>query len=94
MKIYNTGALDKFIKRHRTAKSVIEAWKAIVNRSSWEKPEDFKREFRRTRHIDKNRWVFKLGNDWRIDVITDFTRNKMFIKRIGTHEEYNNWKFD
>lgn len=92
MEIFNLQVLHKFIKSHRTAKSDIENWKAAVENSDWNRPDDVKHAYR-TRFISKNRVVFKLGDRWRIDTKIAFKIKKIFVKRVGTHEEYNKWKY-
>ncbi len=90
MKLLNVGVLDKFLKRHKTAESELKSWKVLIENTS---PDGINEEFK-IKVINKNRWVFKIGNRWRIDVIINLRYEIISIKRIGTHEEYNKWKYD
>ena len=95
MEIFNLEELDKFIRKHRTAKNDIENWKALVENSDWQRPDDIKRVFR-VRFITvkrEKRLVFKLGDRWRIDTKIAYNTRKVFVIRVGTHEEYNKWKY-
>lgn len=90
MKLLNVEVLYKFLKRHKTAEGELKSWKVIIENIRADKiNEEFK-----IRVINKNRWVFKIGNRWRIDVIINLRHEIISIKRIGTHEEYNKWKYD
>ena len=96
MEILNLKELDKFIKKHRTAESDIENWKALVENSDWQRQDDIKRAFQirfiRAKRI--KRVVFKLGNRWRIDTKIAYNTRKVFVIRVETHEEYNKWKYE
>lgn len=91
MKIHNLGDLDKFIKKHRTAKKDLDNWRAFVEDAHWTGFDDVKLK---TRFVTSDRLVFKLGDRWRIDTRIDYQRRLMLILRVGTHEEYNKWKYE
>ncbi len=94
MVLRNTRKLDKFLKKHQTARIPIEVWIAFVSEAEWKGIEDVKTEYPHIRRIDKYRLVFKIGgNNWRIYVEIDYSHRIVFIKRVGTHEEYNKWTF-
>lgn len=83
--------LVKFLKRHKTAKSDLENWRILAEEmradNVWE-------TFPQTRFVKKNRLVFKIGDRWRIDTRVNYEKEIIFIIRLGTHEEYNKWKFE
>lgn len=101
MKLENLKILYKFFKKHRNAESILEYWKTSVENANWTCIEDIKKNYPKTRfdlpgkkEQTTRRMVFKLGLHWRVDVMVSFKNNKMFIKRVGTHEKYNKWKYD
>lgn len=101
MKIINIKKLDKFIKRHQTAKSDLEYWKIKVEKANWLSIKDIKSDFSQTRfdipgkkQCVENRMVFKIGANWRIDAKVSFGNKVILIKRIGTHEDYNKWNYE
>lgn len=90
MKLLNVKVLYKFLKRHKTAESELKSWKVLIENTSADKIHD---EFK-IRIIKKKRLIFKIGDQWRIDTLVDLKNNVIVLKRIGTHEEYNKWKYD
>jgi len=94
MKLRNVKKLDKFIRKHRNSKEIIENWKIFVEQSDWDSFDDIKDCFN-VRFINESRLVFKIGGiKWRIDTKIDYPNKQLFIKRVGTHEEYNKWKYE
>jgi mRNA interferase HigB len=66
----------------------------FVKHAEWKHFEDVKKDHISVRHINESRLVFKIGgNKWRIDTTIDYQGNLLFINRVGTHEEYNKWKY-
>jgi len=94
MKLRNIKKLDKFIKIHRSSKTNIENWKTFVEHEDWKNLEDVRKAFA-INTISESRIVFKVGgNKWRIDTKVDYISKHLFIKRVGTHEDYNKWKYN
>lgn len=94
MKLHNIQKLYKFIKKHRNSKKTIENWKVFVENSDWNSFDDIKDCFN-VRFINESRLVFKIGGiKWRIDTKIDYPNKQLFIMRVGTHEEYNKWKYE
>jgi mRNA interferase HigB len=94
MKLLNLKVLDKFLRKHQTARRELEIWKALIERAQWVSSGAIQADFPKVRWISQNRLVFRLGHRWRIDVQIIFDIQAIFIKRIGTHEEYNKWDFN
>lgn len=93
MKILNLRALAKFIKKHQTAKSDIENWKAFLEAAKWKNPEEVRNDFPRASSLGHNEIVFRLGgNKWRILVKIDYIRQVVLVKKIDTHAGYNDWE--
>ena len=95
MKLINVRKLDKFTKKHKTAKRYIDAWKSYVEKANWTCFEDIWQDNVKFRPINNIRIVFNVGgNKWRIDVVMNYILRKAIIIRIGTHEEYNKWRYN
>ena len=94
MRIMNDKILVKFLKKHRNAKIGIEIWKSFIKNANWRDYQDVKADYPKVRLINEYRVVFKIdGNKWRIDRRIDYQGNRVIINRVGTHEEYNKWKY-
>jgi mRNA interferase HigB len=60
---------------------------AKKNRSS---PQDVKNTFRHASFVGNNRVVFNIkANNYRIICAMDYPRQAMYIKFVGTHQEYD-----
>ena len=51
---------------------------------------DIKNDFNSVDYVGTNRYVFNIkGNDFRLIVIFIFVSQKIYVRFIGTHSEYN-----
>ena len=94
MRVVGKRTLDDFKQRHFDARSQVDAWVCEVEEAEWESRHDIKARYATARFLADNRVVFKLkGNTYRLDVKVSYVAKVVFVKRIGTHAEYDNWKF-
>jgi len=57
----------------------------------WKKPNDVKKKYRNASILNNNRVVFNInGNKYRLVVSIKYEFELVYIRFIGTHEEYNN----
>lgn len=72
------------------AKGPIEAWHAEALKANWASPQELKAQFRTASVLKNSRVVFNIGgNKYRLMVAIDYRRQAMFVKFIGTHQEYD-----
>ena len=94
MRVVGKKTLDDFKRKHADARSHIDAWICEVEGAKWESPHDIKERYATASFLADNRVVFNLkGNRYRLDVKVSYENQVVLIKRIGTHAEYNDWKF-
>ena len=94
MKVVKRKALEDFKRRHADARSHVDAWLCEAEEAQWKSSHDIKARYATASFLADNRVVFNLkGNKYRLDVKVSYKSQVVLIKRIGTHEEYNNWKF-
>ena len=94
MKVVGKKTLDEFKRRHADARSHVDAWICEVEEAEWESPRDIKEEYVTASFLADNRVVFNLkGNSYRLDVKVSYASKVVLIKRIGTHREYDKWKY-
>ena len=94
MKVVGKETLDDFKRRHADARSHVDAWTCEVEEAEWKSPHDIKAKYATASFLADNRIVFNLkGNSYRLDVKVSYVNQVVLIKRIGTHAEYDNWKF-
>jgi mRNA interferase HigB len=89
-KIIAIKNLTEFHQKHLDSKASIETWIALAGNSVWKKPSDVIEDFLDTDPVNNNRVVFNSArNKYRLIVQISFLRQRVFIKFIGTHSEYD-----
>jgi mRNA interferase HigB len=75
---------------YRDARGQLEAWYGEVKSAAWRKPTDVKERYRNSSIIKSGRVVFNIcGNKYRLVVKINYPAQIVFIRFIGTHEEYD-----
>lgn len=94
MKVIGLPILDKFLDNHNDCEQQILAWIAEVKEALWSTPNDIKARYRNASFLADNRVIFNIkGNKYRLDTMVYYQRQMVMIKRMGTHAEYDGWKF-
>lgn len=76
--------------KYANARAPIEAWHAEALKAAWKSPQQLKSQFRNASVLKNNRIVFNIaGNKYRLVVAIDYVRQAMFVKLIGTHQQYD-----
>jgi len=90
MRIISRKALREFWERHPDAMQALQAWYADVRQVTWDAPADIKGVYRNASIIANNRVVFNIkGNRYRLVVAINYEVGIVFIRFVGTHEEYD-----
>jgi mRNA interferase HigB len=91
MRVLLRSALRKFWQRHPQAEGNLRAWYAIVSRAQWRSPNDVKRQFGRiVDFVADNRVIFDIGgNKYRLVVHVSYRFQRVLVKFVGTHAEYD-----
>jgi mRNA interferase HigB len=91
MQVIALRTLKEFWARHPLAEGPIRAWFATTNSSIWRTPNDAKRRFGSTvDFVGDNRLIFDLGgNRFRLVVHVSYKFQRVLVKFIGTHAEYD-----
>lgn len=72
------------------AKGQFEAWYDEAKRAQWESPADVKAQYGSASVIGDNRVVFNIaGNKYRLIVRINYNSKTVFVRFIGTHQEYD-----
>jgi len=72
------------------AKGRLEAWYCEANHAQWASPADVKGQYRSASILKGNRVVFNIaGNKYRLVVRINYASKTLFVRFIGTHEEYD-----
>ncbi|MBI3658953.1 type II toxin-antitoxin system HigB family toxin [Candidatus Acetothermia bacterium] len=82
--------LFPFWEKHPDARQSLQAWYADVKQATWKSPTDIKKAYRNASFVARNRVVFNVkGNQHRIIVAVQYKFRLVFIRFIGTHQEYD-----
>ena len=82
--------LKEFWDRHSDARASLESWYADIKLARWKKPNDIKTIYRNASFIADNRIVFNIkGNKYRLIVIVQYKYQIVYIRFIGTHQDYD-----
>lgn len=72
------------------SKTALERWYEIALEAHWHNLSDIKVDFPSTDYVGNQHYVFNIrGNRYRLVVVVKFTMGYIFIRFVGTHEEYD-----
>lgn len=90
MRIISRPRLIEFWGKYPDAKTPLRVWFKKIEQSKWKGINDLKNDFPTADYVGNNRVVFDIkGNRYCIIVLVFFTGQKMYIRFIGTHAEYD-----
>ena len=94
MKVLGLMTLEHFCKTHADCVAQVNAWVAEAEEAEWSTPNDIRGRYATASFLQDNRVVFNIkGNSYRLDTKVYYERQVIIVKRIGTHTEYDKWKF-
>ncbi|HEY9706214.1 MAG TPA: type II toxin-antitoxin system HigB family toxin [Allocoleopsis sp.] len=90
MRIIARSTLRDFWLQHSDTEQPLKAWFDDAKRSNWLSPSDIKEVYANASIINHNRVVFNIkGNSYRLVVHIRYDIGIIFIRFIGTHQEYD-----
>lgn len=90
MRVIAVSTLRTFWKRHPDAEPPLKAWFEEATSASWTRPADIKARYRSASILKNRRVVFNIkGNDYRLVVAVAYRLQIVYVKFVGTHEEYD-----
>ena len=91
VRIVTEKQVRDFIKREPRSAEVLWRWVDVIETSSWRNPTDLRRTFAAASFVG-DLTVFNVGgNKYRIAVFVHYAKQIVYVKAIGTHEEYDKW---
>ena len=89
MRIFTEQTLKEYIGRHPDARVALQEGVSIVKRSEWTCFADVRKTFGSTDSVGNQHYVFNIkGNRYRLVVVIKFTIRFIYIRFVGTHDEY------
>lgn len=83
--------IREFIGREPRSAEVMWRWVDAIESASWRNPSELKATFASASFVG-DLAVFNVGgNKYRIASFVHYAKQIVYVKRIGTHEEYDKW---
>ncbi|MDR0749572.1 MAG: type II toxin-antitoxin system HigB family toxin [Tannerellaceae bacterium] len=93
MRIVTFNKIKEYIQIHPDSDTPLRNWYKNIKECDWNCFADIRRTFGSADNVGNNRFVFNIkGNDYRLVAIVIFASKKVYIRFIGTHEEYSKIK--
>lgn len=93
MRIISFSFLRKFIADHADANVSLREWYKKTQRAEWRSLQDVRRTFNSADYVGNDHYVFNIhGNKYRLVALIFFQVQKVYVRWIGTHAEYDNIK--
>jgi len=90
MRVIAKKILREFWEKHQDAEQQLKTWFKEASNASWKNPNELKAEYAKASILKSGRVVFNIfGNKYRLVVDINYDRQWVFIRFIGTHDEYN-----
>jgi mRNA interferase HigB len=88
--------LREFWEIHPNAESALQSWYKIVEKAEWQTFAEVRKDFPSADQV-KRLTVFNIaGNKYRLVVRIEFQQQRIYIRQVMTHAEYDKekWKND
>lgn len=93
MRIISFAIIRNYIAKHSDADVPLRDWYKKTQKANWSTFADMKKTFNSVDYVGNDRYVFDIkGNTYRIITIVIFIKKKVFMRFVGTHEEYERIK--
>lgn len=94
MRIISERTIRKYYESFPNARTALEEWVSIVNKSKWKCFADIKNAFNSVDYVGNQHYVFNIkGGDYRLVVVVRYIPQFVLIRFIGTHQEYEKIDF-
>ena len=90
MRIITYKRIQEFSDKHADSQTPLNVWYHTTSAKTWKNLTDIKQTFNSVDYVGNNRYVFNIkGNDYRLIAIISFNAQKVYIRFISTHAEYD-----
>lgn len=90
MRIIANRILREFWEKHNDSAEQLKTWYKEASKASWRNPSEIKNDYAHASILKSSRVVFNIcGNKYRIVTEINYLRQWVFIRFIGTHDDYN-----
>ena len=90
MRVIAKKAIVSFYTKHNDAETALEEWFEKTEKAKWENFAELKKTFNTADYVGNGRVVFNIkGNNYRLVALVLFKIKMVYIRFIGTHDEYD-----
>jgi mRNA interferase HigB len=90
MRIFSRHTLKLYWEANPRCEQALKAWHAEAEAAEWSSPAEVKAKYGNASILKEGRVVFNIcGNEFRLIVSINYEFHAIYIKFIGTHEEYD-----
>ena len=91
MVVISQKPLREFWEKHLDDQEALGAWYAFVQESDWAQHADVVRDYNTAEYTRDGHYVFNIrGNRYRLVARMHFATRAVFIRFVGTHQQYDN----
>lgn len=90
MRVIAKRTIRAFWEKHPDSEQQLMVWYREASKATWNNPNEIKSHYASASILKNSRVVFNIcGNKYRLVVEINFPRKWVFIRFIGTHNEYD-----
>ena len=92
MRVVSHKKLKEFYETsgREDSRVALERWYEIVEKAEWKTLSEMKADFPSVDYVGNQHYVFNIkGNKYRLIVVIKFSISYIFMRFVGTHDEYN-----
>lgn len=91
MHVISKKALTDFGHKHPRAREPMLVWHQLMSTASFQNLSDVKKTFNTADYVDPYTVFDIAGNHFRIITVIHYNRQKLYIREVFTHTEYDHW---
>jgi mRNA interferase HigB len=89
-RIFSKGTLRQFWEKYPETEQYLKTWYETAMNADWKSPNDVKTTYANVSVLKNQRLVFNIkGNSYRLIAKFNFEKQWIFIRFLGTHQEYD-----
>ena len=92
MRVISNRPLVEFAERHPEARVALQMWRKTIEAGSFSNFAKLRQAFNATDRVG-DFYVFDIGgNKFRLVAVVHFNVQKLYVRHVLTHKEYDKWK--
>lgn len=90
MRVIAKKILREFWIKHADSEQQLKTWYREASKAIWNNPAEIKNDYAKVSILKSGRVVFNIcGNKYRLIIDINYNRQWIFIRFIGTHNDYD-----